>query len=763
MNNNKNKGFSLIEILAAVTILGILSAVAIISVNHMLARMEREYYETQKKQIILAAKSYTQDNRNFLPKRVGMRQEVTLSTLQNKKYIGKVVDRHKEECDALETKVQVYKYDQNNYSYSIRLVCPNYNPNKNEPIDKEGNITISYENIESTQMNYKDINANITMTDEDKIASYNYIIYRNEVEVKNSGDIKGNLNKELKITVPLESYLPGKITIKVIMTDYYGYQTVKITTKEIRNTKSPTCEVLNGENKVWTNKIPVEVSVKCISNTNEACQKDIYTQQFTTSQKLGTIDMEDKEGNKGDCTVNIYLDLDKPTTPVIENKYNNVWTNKNYTIKITSTDQASGIKQFEYRYPNSTRLAADGKPENEWHVWTNSSKNTNDETAFESTEFKREREEIVEVRAVDYAGNYSDVAATTIKIDKTGPVILNVYNPYLNTWFNRAMYEATPDSYLVTVTAQDNLSGISYQQYKYPDSTNTWVTYENSGNVGESTNKDPLSFSGTPYTADRDERVKLNVCDRAGNCTETESYIKIDKKLPDGKITVSNQSTTVNEGNGYQYNYGTINSKIKTITIDGSDYGSGLDENVSIWFNEASKTTCDYNDSLVNDLSSKFDSSGTATVQGPFSDGCRYMKVTIKDKAGNTRKMKILFNQTTQEDNNSDGCHYVDIHLRKSVDMNGIAFSWSNCRCGKTHLTAHYIICKYNGKYYDKRYYYRTLLGDSTTSLSPTFVCPDSFDEDTITPGETRGDAMYIVLSKEQSDSITWWPAYGFN
>ena len=70
---------------------------------------------------------------------------------------------------------------------------------------------------------------------------------------------------------------------------------------------------------------------------------------------------------------------------------------------------------------------------------------------------------------------------------------------------------------------------------------------------------------------------------------------------------------------------------------------------------------------------------------------------------------------------------------------------------------------KYNGKYYDKRYYYRTLLGDSTTSLSPTFVCPDSFDEDTITPGETRGDAMYIVLSKEQSDSITWWPAYGFN
>lgn len=760
MNTNKNKGFSLIEILAAITIIGILSSVAIISVNHMLARIEREYYETQKKQIILAAKSYTQDNRNFLPKRVGVRKEVTLATLQNKKYIGKVVDRHKEECDTLETKVQVYKYDQNNYSYTIRLVCPNYNINKDEPIDKEGNITISYENIKDTQINYKDITANITMKDEDKIASYNYIIYRNEDEVKNSGDIKGDLKKEINITVPLESYLPGKITIKVIMTDYYGYQTVKTTTKEIRNTKAPSCEIITGENKVWTNKTPVEVIVKCISNTNEACQKEIYTQQFTTSQKLGTIDMEDNEGNRGDCTVNIYLDMYKPTTPIIENKYNNIWTNKNYTIKITATDQVSGIKQFEYRYPNSTRLASDGKPENEWHVWSNSSKPAKDSTPFESTEFKRERGEIIEVRAVDYAGNYSDVATTIIKIDKTGPKILSVHNPYLNVWFNKAMYDANPDAYLVTVTSQDNLSGISYQQYKYPDSTNTWITYENSGNVGESTNTKPLSFSGTPYRVDRNERVKLNVCDRAGNCTETESYIKIDKTLPDGTITVSAQSTIVNQTNNYQYNYGTVTSKIPSIIINGSDLGSGLDENASILFNGVSKTTCDYDDSLIYDLSGKLDNSGTITLQGPFVDGCRYMKTTIKDKAGNAREMKILFNQNTAPiDNNPEGCYYADYYTRKSLDANGYAITWKNCNCGKSHTTTHYVICKYNGKYYDKRYYYINILGDSKTKISPTYVCPNY----TADANTGKIEEIYTVLTKEQSDSITWWPAYGFN
>ena len=96
---DNTKGFSLVEILAAIVILGLLSTIAIVSVNYILQKAEKEYYKSQKDEIILAAKSYTQDNRNSLPKRVGMRTEITLKTLQDKKYIGKVVDRHKRECD----------------------------------------------------------------------------------------------------------------------------------------------------------------------------------------------------------------------------------------------------------------------------------------------------------------------------------------------------------------------------------------------------------------------------------------------------------------------------------------------------------------------------------------------------------------------------------------------------------------------------------------------------------------------------------------
>ena len=582
---NKTKGFSLVEILAAIVILGLLSTIAIVSVNYILGKAEQEYYKSQKDEIILAAKSYTQDNRNSLPKRMGMRTEIKLSTLQAKKYIGKVVDRHKNECDANETIVQVFKYDKTHYSYSVTLVCPSYKITENAKANAKSEITFEYAGITSENINYKNVKATITMKDEDKIASYNYVVYRNGTEVKNSGDIEGKLKKEIKITVPLEKYIPGDIEIKVVVTDQLGAQETKTSSKSIRNENSPKCEVIK-ENTEWTNQPPVEISVKCISNSNKGCKKDVYTQVFNSSAEKGTILMEDKEGNLGDCTTDVKIDMEPPSTPVIDNPYHDIWVNKNYTIKITSVDETSGIKQFEYRYPNSTKEAADGKPENEWHVWENSSKKAGDKTPFETTEFKRERGEVLEVRAVDNAGNYSKVATTIIKIDKTAPTILTINNPYLNTWFNKAQYDANNNAYVITITSQDNLSGISYHQYKYPNSTNSWKKYDNSGNPDESTNKEKYTFVTTPFKNDRDEKVLFQVCDRAGNCSEGDSYIKLDRTPP--AITISNPYP--NWFNKTAYN---SNQNAFKITSTAKDETSGLASHDYKHSDESSWTTKD--------------------------------------------------------------------------------------------------------------------------------------------------------------------------
>ena len=433
-----NKGFSLVELLAAIVIMGILSGIAVVGVTFLLNKAEKEYYKAQESEVIMAAKSYTQDNRSFLPKRVGQKNQVYLKTLQNKKYIGDVLDRNKKKCDPERSYVQVYRYSKNNYSYAVNLVCDKYKSEDKSPTSLVGpDIKFVFSGIANDD-NYDLAKVTVTIEDEDKISGYRYIISKSGNEIKNSGDIDGKLEKKVTFTIPLKEFVPGTVEVKVIATDFYGNESTKKETKTIKNSKAPTCTVLKA-NTTWTNKPPVEVQVKCIDYTGLGCKKDVYTQLFYTEAKIGLVEMEDNAGNKGECSTNTYIDLTPPSTPVIKNTYENKWTNKKYTVQVTSVDSTSGIAYFEYRYPNSVGKDGSGNPENEWHRYENSSKEPGDNTPFVTTAFSKERDEYVEIRACDRAKNCSATARSMIKIDKTRPtctITRNKVNPDgLNDWY----------------------------------------------------------------------------------------------------------------------------------------------------------------------------------------------------------------------------------------------------------------------------------------------------------------------------------------
>ena len=440
IRKENNRGFSLVELLAAIVIMGILTGVAIVSVSYLLSKAEKEYYKAQEDEIIMAAKSYTQDNRNFLPKRVGQKKQVYLKTLQSKKYIGDVVDRNKKKCDPDQSYVQVYRYSKNNYSYVANLVCTRYTSEGNNPSNLEGpKITFDFRNADSNA-DYSKTNVVVTIEDDDKISNYRYIISKNGSEVKNSGDIDGKLEKKIVIDpgIPLKDYLPGTIEVKVIATDFYGNETTKKEQRTIRNGNAPTCTPLKI-NQEWTNQPPVEVQVKCIDSTGTGCQKDIYTQLFYDDAKVSLIKIADNSGNEGDCYADTYIDVTPPSTPVIKNPYENTWTNKSFSLEIASTDDTSGIAYFEYRYPNSTGKDSAGNLESEWHKYEDSAKEPGDKTPFVTTPFSKERAEEVEIRACDRAGNCSASSKSMIKIDKTAPtctVTRSVATPNgLNDWY----------------------------------------------------------------------------------------------------------------------------------------------------------------------------------------------------------------------------------------------------------------------------------------------------------------------------------------
>ena len=145
MKRKKNeKGFSLVELLAVVVILGLLSAVAIIGVNSIIKNTEKKHYDTQRNTLKMAAQSYTQDNRSSLPKTIGSSTEITLKTLQEKKYVDEIKNRQGATCDATKSYVKVFKYSKDGYNYTSYLVCPGYE-NVTENTEKVGpTINVEY-------------------------------------------------------------------------------------------------------------------------------------------------------------------------------------------------------------------------------------------------------------------------------------------------------------------------------------------------------------------------------------------------------------------------------------------------------------------------------------------------------------------------------------------------------------------------------------------------------------------------------------------
>ncbi len=118
-----SKGFTLIEMLASILIIGILVTIVLISANNLIKTSNLEYYNTSEKMMILASKDYFADYRSYLPKEVGEKTRVLLSALVLENYIDMIKDVNEFDCNTTKSYVEVEKTSNNEYLYKAHLVC----------------------------------------------------------------------------------------------------------------------------------------------------------------------------------------------------------------------------------------------------------------------------------------------------------------------------------------------------------------------------------------------------------------------------------------------------------------------------------------------------------------------------------------------------------------------------------------------------------------------------------------------------------------
>ena len=327
----KEKGFTMIELLATITILGILSIVAIGSVSYFIKNSKQNYYQSQRNNLISAAKSYYQANRSKLPKDIGTNDEVTYGDLKNSKYIGKLVasDR-KTECNSNDTKVVVTKVDKNKYKYKSYLHC---GEEKDTVVVDGGtvNFDVSLDKTPDTYIYHFNINCS---NSEAKIQSYTYTI------LKNSYNYAGPITEKVgSVPVNTRSFSIDLNDVKKENTfDYtvsivYKYKgSVKTFVKKdklnLNDKKPPVCTLADPGRTVWA-KTPQTLTFACTDTADSSgyasgCQNSTYKITIKSNADYNKykngFKIYDKAGNEAECknfADKILLDLDPPKCPTV--------------------------------------------------------------------------------------------------------------------------------------------------------------------------------------------------------------------------------------------------------------------------------------------------------------------------------------------------------------------------------------------------------------------------------------------------------------
>lgn len=359
------KGFTMLELLATIIILGLLTTLGYVSVRAILDRGDESYYDSQEDMLLLAGREYFADYRENLPKEIGDTSSVALKTLIEEKYIDPVKDNDEEDCDGENSTVVAQKITDRDYQYYATLACGSYTTSKDnsKPV-----ISFSPNRASSEES----ITVTMRATDNGTVKSYRYVIEKDGEEYFDSsyqtytGDVTINLTE--KGLYQITGYAiddSGNMNDRKSGT-YSIYSEINCAEVSFSSTTAA------GS---WANK-NINVTISFPSNAYRYEITDSYnnsnvgsyvgnSDRTITLVDQGShtlkVNVYDQHGNSCTATSGSYnIDRTQPTCGTISGASTS-WTNSSRTISVGCNDTGgSGCVSNPYKqtYRNYTRTAS---------------------------------------------------------------------------------------------------------------------------------------------------------------------------------------------------------------------------------------------------------------------------------------------------------------------------------------------------------------------------------------------------------------------